>query len=55
MQNFVDTYINLNLKDYRNIGIDLEITKLVGLIVIGIMIAAVIMNIIKQNLFFKNI
>jgi hypothetical protein len=48
MREFVDTYLNLNLKDYRNIAIDLEITKLLGLLFIGIMVAAVLMNLFKQ-------
>jgi hypothetical protein len=49
MREFVDTYLNLNLKDYRNIAIDLEITKLLGLLFIGIMVAAVLMNLFKQK------
>lgn len=49
MQKFIDTYINLNLKDYKNIGIDLEITKLLGLIFIGAMVAAVLLNLTKAS------
>jgi hypothetical protein len=49
MQNFIDTYINLNLKDFQSFGFDLPITKLLGAVFLGIMVAAVIMNIIKQN------
>ena len=49
MQNFIDKYLELNLKDYESFGFDLEITKLLGLVFIGIMIAAVTMNLIKQN------
>lgn len=48
MQKFIDKYINLNLKDYENLGFDLEITKLIALVFLGIMIAAVTMNIIKM-------
>ena len=49
MRDFVNTYLNLNLKDYRNIAIDLEITKLLGLLFIGVMIAAVLVNLFKQK------
>ena len=49
MQNFIDKYLELNLKDFENLGFDLEITKLLGLIFLGIMLAAVAMNLIKQN------
>ena len=49
MQSFIEKYIELNLKDYENFGFDLEITKLLGLVFLGIMIAAVAMNLIKQN------
>lgn len=49
MQNFIDKYLELNLKDFENFGFDLEITKLLGLVFLGIMIAAVAMNLINQN------
>lgn len=49
MQSFIDKYINLNLRDYENFGFDLEITKLIGLLFLGILIAALAMNIIKHN------
>ena len=49
MQNFIDKYLELNLKDFENLGFDLEITKLLGFVFLGIMLAAVALNVIKQN------
>ena len=49
MQNFIDKYLELNLKDYESFGFDFEITKILGLVFLGIMIAAVVMNLIRQN------
>ena len=49
MQNFIEKYLELNLKDFENLGFDLEITKLLGFVFLGIMLAAVAMNLIKQN------
>lgn len=41
---FFKKYIEINLNDYKNIGIDLEINKLLLLITLGIMIASVLVN-----------
>ena len=49
MQNFIDKYLELNLKDFEKLGFDLEITKLLGFVFLGIMLAAVALNVIKQN------
>ena len=49
MQKFIDKYLELNLKDYENFGFDLEITKLLGFVFLGIMIAAVAMNLINRS------
>jgi hypothetical protein len=42
--NFYRDYFSLNLKDYSNINIDLEINKIIFFIFIGIMIATVVLN-----------
>lgn len=41
---FYKEYFSVNLKDYPNIGIDLEISKLIFYLCIGVMIAAVLLN-----------
>lgn len=41
---FYEEYFSVNLKDYPNIGIDLEISKLLFYFCIGVMIAAIVLN-----------
>lgn len=41
---FFKKYIEINLNDYKNIDIDLEINKLLLLITVGIIIASVLVN-----------
>ncbi len=48
--NFFKKYIEINLNDYKNIGIDLEINKILLLITVGIIIASVLVNHNRQLL-----
>ena len=41
---FFTKYIEINLKDYKNIGLDLEINKILLFITLGIIIASVLVN-----------
>ena len=41
---FLNKYLNLNLKDYSNIGIDLEINKLLLCFLVGAIVASVLMS-----------
>ena len=42
--NFYKDFFSLNLKDYPNIAIDLEINKLLFCLFLGVMVAAIFMN-----------
>lgn len=44
LYDFYIRYINLNLKDYPSIGIDLEINKILLVIMVGIIIGTVVIN-----------
>ena len=41
---FYHKYLSINLKDYSNIGIDLEISKILFCFLVGLIIATVIVN-----------
>ena len=41
---FYKNYLSINLKDYSNIGFDLEINKIILCLFIGIMLASVVLN-----------
>ncbi len=49
MFDFYKNYISLNLKDYKNIGIDLEIGKILLAFTIGLLIATVFIS-IERNM-----
>lgn len=44
MKEFYENYISINLKDYSNIGIDLEITKVLFAFFIAIIVATIVIN-----------
>ncbi len=46
-KSFYEKYFLLNLKDYPNIGIDLEINKILFCIILGIIAASFIINFIR--------
>lgn len=46
---FIRQYFNINLKDYPNIGIDFQISKVAFFIVLGLLIAIIIMNLRRVN------
>lgn len=41
---FYNKYLSINLNDYSNIGIDLEISKILFCFLVGLIIATVIVN-----------
>jgi len=45
---FYDKYFSVNLKDYHNIGIDLQISKLLFCVFIGLIIVAIAINLRKS-------
>ena len=49
MTNIFNKYLNINLNDYENIGFDLEINKLLIVVLVGLILATVITN-IKRGL-----
>ena len=44
---FLREYFSVNLKDYQNIGIDLEITKVLFCFTLGLIVATVVISYIK--------
>lgn len=44
MRDFVDRYFNINLKDYSNIGVDLNISLTLLFFFLGLCVAALIIN-----------
>lgn len=48
---FYEKYFLVNLKDYPNIGIDFEITKIIFYFTLGIIIASIAINYIRSQMY----
>ncbi len=48
---FYEKYFEINLNDYPNIGIDLEITKIIFVFLLGAVFAIIAINYIRSNMY----